>query len=190
MIVTLLLLALLAVATATDLSRRKIYNRTTYSGMVAALLLGVLGDYPALTAEIGGWVFGPRDPVGLVGSIWGLLACGTLMLACYVFFSGTGGGDVKLLAMVGAFLGVYDGIEAVLWTFVLGACMGLIVLVWRVGPWQLVVRVFRQTMWTLKLGRWSPLSEEEHEQLQTPLHLAPNTLLAVIIVRFHLIPIF
>ena len=52
-----------------------------------------------------------------------------------------GGGDVKLIAMLGAFLGLEKGIEAMLWTFVLGGCMALIVLVWRVGPWRLAVRV-------------------------------------------------
>ena len=56
------------------------------------------------------------------------------MIVCFVFFPGIGGGDVKLMAMVGALLGTYDGLEALLWTFVLAACFGLIVLVWRVGP--------------------------------------------------------
>ena len=94
------------------------------------------------------------------------------MLACFVLFK-VGGGDVKLIAMLGAFLGLEQGVTAMLWTFVLGGCMGLIVLVWRVGPVRLLVRVFRQLMWSLRLGHWEPLTDDERAQLQPPLFLAP-----------------
>jgi prepilin peptidase CpaA len=107
------------------------------------------------------------------------------MLVCLVFFP-IGGGDVKLMAMLGAFLGPYKGLEALLWTFVLGGCAGVILLIWRVGAWRLMVRVFRQFVWSLRIFRWSPLSEEERAQLQSPLFLAPSALMAVIIVRFGL----
>ena len=70
----------------------------------------------------------------LSDSVGGLLTCGVLMIVCFVVFPGIGGGDVKLMAMLGALMGTYDGLEALLWTFVLGACFSLIVLVWRVGP--------------------------------------------------------
>ena len=42
--VTAVLVALLTVATATDLRRRKIYNWTTYPGILAALGLNALGS--------------------------------------------------------------------------------------------------------------------------------------------------
>ena len=60
--------------------------------------------------------------IGLADAALGMFVCGGLLLVCYVFFS-IGGGDVKLLAMLGAFLGIEQGIEVVLWTLVLG------------GPW-------------------------------------------------------
>ena len=110
------------------------------------------------------------------------------MLVCFVGFK-VGGGDVKLIAMLGAFLGFEQGIMAMLWTFVLGGCVGLIVLIWRVGPLRLVARVLRQVLWTLRLGRWSPLSESERAQLQPPLFLAPSALVAVVIVRFSLVDV-
>ena len=76
---------------------------------------------------------------------------------------------LSCIAMLGAFLGPEQGIEAMLWTFVLGGCIGLIVLVWRVGPVALLGRVFRQIVWTLRLGLWQPLTEAERRQLQPPL---------------------
>jgi len=69
---------------------------------------------------------------------------------------------------------------------VLGACLALIVLVWRVGPLRLVGQVFRQMLYTLRLGQWSPLSDEQRAQLQPPVFLAPCALVAVVIVRFEL----
>jgi len=166
---TVVLLLLVLVASVTDLLRHKIYNWTTYPGILAGLLL----NFAAM-----GWT-------GLVQSVGGLLACGLAMLLCYVMFK-IGGGDVKLIAMLGAFLGPRQGIEAMLWTFVLGGCMGLIVLIWRVGPVRVIGRSLRQIVYTLRIGRWSPLTQQERAELQPPLFLAPCALAAVVIVRFSL----
>ena len=194
MLVTVLLLGLLAVATATDVWRQKIYNWTTYGGILAAFAINAVGG--ALVAWAGadlgmlqrwlGCVGLPDGGFGfLVESFLGFLICGFVLLVCFVFFK-IGGGDVKLIAMLGAFLGPEKGIEAMLWTFVLGGCVGLIVLIWRVGPWRLLVRALRQVLWTLRLRSWAPLSEEERAELQTRLFLAPSAVAAVVIVRFSL----
>jgi prepilin peptidase CpaA len=185
MLATMLLLVLVLVATITDVRRHKIYNWTTYSGILAALgLSGLRSLLPAVTdLEEEQLEFLSRLP--LRESVVGLLACGFLMLVCFVLFR-VGGGDVKLIAMLGAFLGPYHGFEAMLWTFVLGGCMGLIILIWRVGPWRLFVRTLQQLLWTLRLGGWSPLTEDERAQLQPRLFLAPSALAAAIIVSFSL----
>lgn len=186
MATTVLLLGLLAVATGTDVRRHKIYNATTYSGSLAALALNAAGSMLLISTEAEpealerwlGWI-------GVARCLLGFAACGLILLVCFVFFR-VGGGDVKLMAMIGAFLGPERGIEAMLWTFVLGGCMGLIVLVWRVGPWRLVARAARQLLWTIRLGRGSPLSPDERAELEMPLFLAPSALAAVILVRFSL----
>lgn len=189
MVATLLLLTLLAIATVTDLLRHKIYNWTTYPGILAGVTWNALGslllDAGQLTEEelqSAGWV-------GVGASAGGLALCGGILLVCFVLFH-VSGGDVKLMAMIGAVVGWERGLEAMLWTFVLGACMGLIVLIWRVGPWTLLVRGLRQLLWTLRLGGWSPLTETERAQLQTPLFLAPAALVAVVIVQFSLVEWF
>ena len=175
MLATILLLGLVSVATATDLAWHKIYNWTTYTGMLTALALSAVG-----------WLVFPRWRVSFLESLIGLLACGLVMLVCFVMFK-VGGGDVKLIAMLGAFMGPEKGIEAMLWTFVLGGCVGLIVLIWRVGPVRLVVHVCRHIVWSLRLGSLCPLTDEERAQLQPPLFLAPSALAAVVIVRFSLV---
>ena len=108
------------------------------------------------------------------------------MLVCFVLFQ-IGGGDVKLLAMVGAFLGIEMGIQSLLWTFVIGGATALIILIWRVGFLKLAKRVFHQLMVKIGFGKWDPLTPEENKQMQMPLYLAPSALAAAIIVRFSVV---
>jgi len=181
-----ILLILLAVASMTDVLRGRIPNKITYPGIISGLLLNLLGT---LAVRLGWARAEDLSALGWIGigqSVLGFLACGLVMLACYVFFR-IGGGDVKLIAMLGTFLGPNRGITAMLWTFVLGACLALITLVWRVGPWWLLVRAGRHLLWSIRLGRWDPLTPEERAQLQPPLFLAPSALAAVVIVGFELV---
>lgn len=168
-----LLLLLALIAAVTDCAFHKIYNWTTYPGIIAALLLSALEN---------GWEGG----TGLQESLKGLAACGGLMLVALVFFPDMGGGDVKLVAMLGAFLGFQKGLEALLWTCVLGAAAGLAMLIWRVGLVRLISAVCRHVLLSLRLVSWLPLSEEERKQLQTRLYLAPAAVAAVVIVCFDL----
>lgn len=184
MLATVLLLILVTAAAATDLAQHKIYNAITYPGVGLALALQAAG---AALAWKGvsmtrlthwGWI-------GLGPSILGFLACGLVMLAAYVFFQ-VGGGDVKLMAMIGSWMGPQVGIEILLWTFVLGACGALIVLVWRFGPWRLIARAARQILWSVRIAGWAALTPEERARLQPPLFLAPAALVAVVVVQFQL----
>ena len=189
MLLTGLCVALLVVAAATDMARHKIYNWTTYPGMLAALAINAAGSLSGLSEEshrrLDRWI----GWIGLADSLAGFLACGFLLLVCFVFFR-IGGGDVKLMAMLGAFLGLEQGIETLLWTFVLGGALGVIVLIWRVGLWNLLGRIGRHLLWTLRLGRPSTPTEEERRALQPPLFLAPPALVALLIVRFELLERF
>ncbi|HUT08888.1 MAG TPA: A24 family peptidase [Thermoguttaceae bacterium] len=189
MLVTIVLLALILVASLTDLLRHRIYNWTTYPGILAALCGNGIGEALLAAAKVEEGELQRLGWIGLGESLLGFLLCGFLMLVCFVMLK-VGGGDVKLMAMLGAFLGMDQGITAMLWTFVLGACMALIVLIWRVGANRLASRVFRQAVYTLRLGRWSPLTDEERKQLQPPLFLAPCAAVAVVIVRFQLADLF
>jgi prepilin peptidase CpaA len=186
MVAEVLLLGLLAVATATDLKWHRIYNWTTYPGILAALGMNALGARLLRGGLLGEATLRHLGCVGLGESALGFLICGGVMLVCYVLLQ-VGGGDVKLIAMLGAFLGVEQGVTAMLWTFVLGACLGLIVLVWRVGPLRLVASVGRHLLWMLRLGRFQPLTPEERAALQPPLFLAPSALAAAVIVEFNLL---
>jgi prepilin peptidase CpaA len=189
MVMTLVLVSLLLAATCTDLRQHKIYNWTTYPGIIAALAISGVATW--LNVDVINGSPAQAETFGVSNwpdSLFGLLACGAMMIVCYVFFpGGVGGGDVKLIAMIGAFLGVMSGLEAMLWTFVLGGCAAFISLVWRFGFWTLVARSARVVWYRLRLGPAFELSEREREPLKTELFLAPSALLSVIIVRFQLV---
>ncbi len=172
MISTILLIALVTVSAVTDLVWHKIYNAVTYPGIVLAFLLAAFGP------EFG-------SAVDLEECLKGFGACGGLMLAAFLFFN-VGGGDVKLLAMQGAFLGVEKGLEALLWTFVLGGAAALGIVVWNVGAWKLFTGVTRHVFWSLRLGRFQPLTETDRKALEPQLYLAAAAVPAVIIVCFDL----
>ena len=178
----LVLAGLLLTATITDVRERKVYNWTTYPGIALALIANA-----AATA----WGLDLQSPVndrlGFVGvpdSLAGCLGIGFIMMACFVFFpGGVGGGDVKLLAMIGAFLGPWRGLEALLWTFVLGACMAIVILVWRIGAPGLLAWAFWRVVGLVRHRAWMPMPSEDRERWQTDVFLSPAALAAVAIVQ-------
>ena len=179
MLATILLIALVLVAAVTDTARHRIYNWTTYPGMLAGLLLAAIGAVvewrsPEMARQwqpIIGWL-----SVG--ETVGGFLLCGLLMAVCFVFFP-TGGGDVKLLAMVGALVGVEKGLEVLLWTFIFGGCLGLTLLIWRVGAVTLVRRAWQIGRGWLRFGTGTRLPEGEQRELRSPIFLGPCAAVAV-----------
>lgn len=173
MIALIVLVVLLLVAAGTDIARHQIYNWNTYSGILLGLLLNALGF-----GVLGGsWE-------GLVASLQGFLACGAIMLAAFVFFE-MGGGDVKLIAMIGAFLGVDRGIESLLWTFSIGFVCGVSMLIWQQGALKLLGKAIQHLRVVLSARSWVPLTPSERKPLQRGLFLAPSAFAAVIIVLLH-----
>ena len=167
-VVTLIvLLLLLIVATYTDVKRQMIYNWNTYPG----LLLGFV---------LRGWVGGTA---GLEDATKGFAICGGLMLICFVLF-GLGGGDLKLIAMMGTFLGFERGVEALLWTLVLGGILGGAVIVWQIGFVNILVGVAKQLARVWQFKGWVPLSTEARKPLQQTLFLAPAGLIGTLIVTW------
>lgn len=110
---TVLLVALVATAVATDLASRRIPNALTLTGLVVGLALRAPAGFDAFAA-------------GVTGAIVALALAFPVVLA-----GGLGGGDAKLLAAVGAFVGL-EGLPVVLLvTAVAGGTMALALAVRR-----------------------------------------------------------
>lgn len=203
------------ITTVTDLRTGKIYNWTTYPGMLIALVgslattvwIANLGDSRDLevadvtvsapelkTALASETLVEQAKAIRRFGSWFGFIEiqfalagwflAGLAMVVCYVFFAGQiGGGDIKLLAMIGAFLGVEEGLEVMLWGLVIAAGIALIRLVWSVGATRLLTQVTRGVVTLMRTRSWVALNPEERAPLQASLCLSPSALAAVIVVR-------
>lgn len=120
------------VAAVVDARTGRIPNALTYPGIGCGLALGL---WPGLGPE-------------LAASLAGLFIVFVPALALFAL-SGIGGGDVKLLAAVGALVGYPLVVDVVFYAIVAGCALGLIVIIWQrrvlttlAGLWQLLKSLF------------------------------------------------
>ncbi len=105
-----ILIGLLAVATWYDVRSHRIPNTLVLTGWIAGILLSA-------------WLHGYT---GIVNAVEGG-ALGLLALLPFYLMRTLGAGDVKLMAVVGVFLGSADVLMAILGTFLAGGVMALVV---------------------------------------------------------------
>ena len=108
------LLVLLAAAVVTDLKSHRIPNILLAPALSLALLLHTMHGGPG----------------GLMMAVGGL-ALGLAMLMPLYLVGGMGAGDVKLLGVVGCFLGPWGAVVAGMGTMMIGAIFGIVVIAWR-----------------------------------------------------------
>lgn len=116
-----LLVWLLGVATVTDLMWRRIFNCLLGPVLACVALLhaaGTLGLHTGLPAP--------------AQSALGLGLCFALMLVLYLTFRG-GEGDVKMVAVLGAVLGCWHGVEAAMIGYLLAATVAVVLVVARIA---------------------------------------------------------
>lgn len=174
-----LLLLILLVCSWTDWRTGKILNKVTYPAIAGSFLIGLVAYLFQDAAIFSRWLGVPFEErlVGFVG-------CGLLMVVAFVVFAGAvGGGDVKLLALVGSYLGIYKGLEVLLWTFVFGAAFGIIQLIWLHGAWNLVRKMLTFVTAVWRSQGQVRLDPEERKPMQKQIFLGPSTLLAFVVVR-------
>lgn len=128
---SLTLLLLLLAAAVCDLRTRRIPNRLTFGGATAGLLFSLAA---------------PHHGGGLLWALGGLGLGLALMLPLYLLRA-LGGGDVKLMAMSGAFLGPEGTWQAVLFVFVVGGVLAMAYALWH----RVVGRLLRNTLKTVQI---------------------------------------
>ncbi len=140
----LTLVFLLIVITFIDLDHQLILNRVTYPGIAVGFLLSALSGR-ALTA-------------GLAG----LGAAGLILTIVVLSRGGMGGGDVKLAALMGVFLGWPSTAVALFLAFLGGGIVGLVLLALRLrgrkdaipfGP-ALAAGTVAALFWGDAIARW------------------------------------
>ena len=109
----LLLVSVVVVCTATDLSVRRIPNVVLVPALMTALF------FSAFDAGL----------TGLTDSLGGLVV-GILMLMPLHLLGRMGAGDIKLLGVIGSMLGTWGAIVAGLATMIAGSLLGIAYIVW------------------------------------------------------------
>ncbi|WP_203230052.1 A24 family peptidase [Azotobacter chroococcum] len=122
-LVGLLLLGLLAVAVVSDFRRHRISNLLILSG----LALG-LGSHFYL------------DSVDGLGSAFLGVLVGFVLFLPFYSFGGMAAGDVKLMAVVGGFLGPVATVSAAALSLIMGSVFGLLILLYKKQLFRLVQR--------------------------------------------------
>lgn len=133
----LVLMGLLVVATITDYDHRKIPNWLTGLGVIAGLYLTTAAGTQSA-----------QPMMAFLGAILGG-SVGLLLLLPLYAIGKMGGGDVKLMAMSGTFLGTVGVFWAVMWSLIAGGILALLWIVLRLG--------LKSTAFRL-VGTWSTMS--------------------------------
>ncbi|MGH8730045.1 MAG: A24 family peptidase [Burkholderiales bacterium] len=121
------LIALLLVAAWSDWRAHRIPNWLVFGGAAYALIYNtVFPSYP--------------DGVGLLAALAGL-GLGLALLLPFYLLRAMGAGDVKLMAMVGAFLGPWPTFLAVLATFLAGGVLAILFLLAKGVAWRAIQNV-------------------------------------------------
>jgi Flp pilus assembly protein protease CpaA len=205
-----MVLALLLVTTAvTDLCWRRIFNWATYSAVLWALLLSLVGwgvpEQYEVTRPSLSWLLratATPPPAEPLQSVLGVRAFGDTVaeLGCClvlvgVVYAASGGlgtgrryiaaGDLKLLAAVAVLLGLPLGLWACVYSCIFAAIFAACYLAWRIGPvGVLALLLYLCGAW--RLARWlkcdSPPNIGVLLQRQLPMapFVAAGTLASVI----------
>lgn len=121
---TLLLFALLVAAVWHDVRARRIPNAVVFPGALAGIALHAL--LPA-----GAGLFGtPMGSLGILSALGGLALGLAILLPMYALRL-MGAGDVKLLAMVGAFAGAGQILAIALLSLLAGGVLALVFAAWQ-----------------------------------------------------------
>lgn len=118
----------LAAAVRSDVKHRRIPNKLVLAGLCAGCLLN------SALPEGNGYLSALPGAAGIWAALSGLAIGFCLMLPMYLLRA-LGAGDVKLMAMVGAFLGPDAIVRVALATFIAGGVLSLIVAI-RAGSLQ------------------------------------------------------
>ena len=121
----------LLILTMIDLEHELLPDRITIPGIIIGLILCVIVPYtrPHIAS------LGTQGiPDAVLQSVLGLLIGGGIFFVLYLF-GGFGGGDWKLMAMVGAFVGIKALWVTMFFGFVVGGVVGAILLLMRRVRW-------------------------------------------------------
>ena len=118
---------------------------------------------------------------GVVHAGSGLLLCAAVPALLFVAGRWIGGGDVKLLASIGALLGPFAGLEAQWLTMLAALAWWMIGATWRGELWSMARRTARAAYERIRRrGKTAPDAPAEHDRTRPTLPLGPAAFLGTL----------
>jgi len=175
------LLGALAIATLSDLDSRKVPNLLVLGGVLAALTFHVSA------APGSGILDGSGGAIGLLPALGGIIIGFAALFPLYALRA-MGAGDVKLMMMVGAFLGPLQTVGVVVLTFAAGGVLALGMALWQrsLGQLTLNLRFMLTTSAVRAAGGKSPRFEPLQQtagRMPYAVAITAGTLLQLLLVR-------
>jgi prepilin peptidase CpaA len=175
------LFSALLIAVLTDLRARKVPNALVLAGLFAGLAFQAI-------AEAGKGIFDvPAGAIGVLPALGGI-AVGFAALFPLYLLRAMGAGDVKLMMVIGAFLGPQQTFGVVMLTFVAGGVMALAMALWQRSFAQLALNLrFMLTTSMVRMAggdspRFEPLAQTAG-RMPYAVAIAAGTLLQLALVR-------
>lgn len=139
----------LVISVVTDLLSQRILDWVTYPTLAAGLLIRLFAVGPGDLSS--GFVSGAAGASSLAA-----------MFALLAWRGRMGWGDVKLMAAVGACLGLEVGVAALVFISMVGALQAVVVLLWQGAFFETISRSLRQFAERLKLRPEGPSGQARH----------------------------
>lgn len=182
------LLSTLLIAAACDLATHKIPNAITYPAFAWIFSLGLLREAIGYFGmERGGESLSPtaaRYVAMIGGPTWveqwaGAVLCFVVMFAMFLVMK-TGGGDVKLSAVLGLALGPWTGLAAIVAAYIVGCCYALCWTILKFGPVRVVAGLGR-LIGAFVVPLWiAPPSKADEKLLFAPMPMGASFVVGTI----------
>ncbi len=181
------LVLLLMVTSYTDSQWKKIPNWATYTAMVWALGVNLIASLTMSEAAFAA-TSALVPPIGIEASLTGAAVCFAAMLVLFRV-AGSGAGDVKLAAVLGALLGFEKGLVIILWCHIVAGTVMAGWLIWQIGPWKLATTLLQHIGSVILPGRISKPGRGEQKVLMHRVPLAAFFAAGTIISYYYGLPL-
>ncbi|MGM0472411.1 MAG: prepilin peptidase [Bacillota bacterium] len=120
LLIYLLLSSLLIVSAVIDFKHQIIPNQITYTGIIVGLIFSVLFNH-----------------LSFISAFWGLIIpAGFLFLITIITKGGVGMGDIKLVGMIGTYIGAKSTMMGIFLGSLIGSMIGLLLIGLKVVDWK------------------------------------------------------
>jgi leader peptidase (prepilin peptidase)/N-methyltransferase len=140
---TLLFISMMLILAFSDVTERLLPDEITLGGAVVGLVFSVIAPLPPGTVDlvlrVSGVRLSPRAVSVAESAVGAATGAGLLWAVAEIYYrirfrEGMGFGDVKMMALIGAFLGLQQALGAVMLASLVGAVLGIIfIVVFRKG---------------------------------------------------------